>query len=227
MTDANTTPTGAPGSEPADEPAWTRHVPALAAAAEGITRASDAWDDISDSLCDSDGWPLDEERYADGKVRRDAEAWTHVETFLAHGPEVLAGVRASALAVDYLNGPISLDLSVLRRIDTTLERAAELQDEWAEAVTYLNPMPSRYRDLYEIRAIELRNSEGWHYADLLSAQGAALARAGAHLASRTGPPVPSVRPHAAPSRPAAPTGETPVSPRPPSPPPPAPPHRSR
>lgn len=115
----------------------------------------------------------------------------------------------------------------MRGIDTTLERAAELQDEWSEAVTYLNPMPSRNRDLYEVRAIELRNSEGWHYADLLSAQGAALARAGAHLASRVGSPVPSARTQAAPFRPAAPKGETSVGRRPPTPPPPAAPRRSR
>ncbi|NED88039.1 hypothetical protein G3I76_49160, partial [Streptomyces sp. SID11233] len=110
MTDANTTPTEAPGPEPADEHSWTRHVPALAAAAESITRASDAWDAVSDSLCDEDGWPLDETRYADRKVRRDAEAWAGVETFLAHGDEVLSGVRANAQGADYLDGPISTDL---------------------------------------------------------------------------------------------------------------------
>ncbi|MFE1957190.1 hypothetical protein [Streptomyces sp. NPDC059479] len=58
---------------------------ALAAAAVGITQASDAWDTVSDSFCDEDGRSADETGYANGKVPRDAAAWEHVETFLAHG----------------------------------------------------------------------------------------------------------------------------------------------
>lgn len=42
------------------------------------------------------------------------------------------------------------------------------------------------RELYEERAREIRNSEGWHYADELSYSGAALARAADHLADRIG-----------------------------------------
>jgi len=83
-----------------DHLAWRQHVPALASAAAGIRQASDAWDAVSDSFCDHDGWPIDEKGYADGKVTRDAEAWKHVEVFLAHGPEVLAGVRAAANGAD-------------------------------------------------------------------------------------------------------------------------------
>ncbi|RPK48682.1 hypothetical protein EES39_09160 [Streptomyces sp. ADI92-24] len=50
-----------------DHLAWRQHVPTLASAAAGIRQASDAWDAISDSFCDHDGWPIDEKGYADGR----------------------------------------------------------------------------------------------------------------------------------------------------------------
>ncbi|MFI5784397.1 hypothetical protein [Streptomyces sp. NPDC051640] len=114
-----------------DPLAWRRHLPALATAAAGINEACDAWDAVSDSLCDADGWPLDDKVYGDGKVKRDAEAWKHAEVFLDHGPEVLAGVRAAATGPDYVEGPISDDLRRIRGIDTILFRAEELRHEWA------------------------------------------------------------------------------------------------
>lgn len=40
------------------------------------------------------------------------------------------------------------------------------------------------RELYEEQAREIRNSEGWHYADELSYSGAALARVADHLSDR-------------------------------------------
>ncbi|GAA2935578.1 hypothetical protein ACFPN0_21835 [Kitasatospora cinereorecta] len=43
-----------------DQLAWRQHIPALASAAAGIIRASDAWEAVSDSFCDEDGWPIDE-----------------------------------------------------------------------------------------------------------------------------------------------------------------------
>lgn len=91
-------------SQATDPLAWRRHLPALASAAAGINEACDAWDAVSDSLCDADGWPLDDKVYGGGKVKRDAEAWKHAEVFLDHGPEVLAGVRAAADGPDYVEG---------------------------------------------------------------------------------------------------------------------------
>ncbi|MEU9319577.1 hypothetical protein [Streptomyces sp. NPDC048295] len=163
---------------------WRRHLPALAAAAAGIKKASDAWDAVSDSFCDQDGWPLDEEGYADGKVKRDAEAWKHTEVFLDHGPEVLAGVRASADGPDYVEGPVSDDLRRLRGIDTTLERAGRIRDEWADVMALMEATQPGSLALYQDTAEEQRNSEGWHYADELSYQGPALVRASEYLANR-------------------------------------------
>ncbi|MEU9155740.1 hypothetical protein AB0D59_35625 [Streptomyces sp. NPDC048417] len=165
---------------------WRVRVQALASAADGIRQASDQWDAVSDSYCDEDGWPVDETGYADGKVARDAAAWEHVETFLAHGPEVLATVRAAAQPADYVDGPISTDLLRLRGIDSVLERAGEIRREWDQVIALMEGSMPGSRELYEERAREIRNSEGWHYADELNYSGAALARAADHLTDRIG-----------------------------------------
>lgn len=167
-----------------DQLAWRQHIPALASAAAGIRQASDAWDAVSDSFCDKDGWPIDEKGYADGKVTRDAEAWKHVEVFLAHGPEVLAGVRAAAHGADYVEGPVSADLRRLRGIDTTLERAGRIRHEWDQIMALMDDSLPGSREIYASQAQEIRNSEGWHYADELSSQGLALTRAASYLAER-------------------------------------------
>ncbi|WP_208117071.1 hypothetical protein [Streptomyces sp. NBC_00582] len=169
-----------------EQTVWQERVYALASAADGIRQASDQWDAVSDSYCDEDGWPVDETGYADGKVARDAAAWEHVETFLAHGPEVLASVRAAAEPADYVDGPISADLLRLRGIDSVLERAGEIRREWDQVIALMEGSMPGSRELYEERAREIRNSEGWHYADELSYSGAALARAADHLADRIG-----------------------------------------
>ncbi|MCX5449872.1 hypothetical protein [Streptomyces nigrescens] len=164
--------------------AWRRRIPALASAAAGIERANDAWDAISDSFCDHAGGPIDEEGYANGKVKRDAEAWKHVEVFLAHGPEVLAGVRATASGADYVEGPISEDLRRLRGIDTTLERAGRLRHEWDQIKALMDASLPGSRKIYESQAERIRNADGWPYADELSFQGPALVRAADFLADR-------------------------------------------
>ncbi|WP_254647994.1 hypothetical protein [Streptomyces sp. GbtcB6] len=174
-----------------DHLAWRQHIPTLASAAAGIRQASDAWDAVSDSFCDLGGWPIDEKGYADGKVKRDAAAWKHVEVFLDHGPEVLAGVRATAGGADYVEGPVSEDLRQLRGIDTTLERAGQIQLEWDQVLALMEGSMPGSRELYETRALEIRNSEGWHYADELSFQGSALARAADYLVNRVDPDQPS------------------------------------
>ncbi|WP_435190989.1 hypothetical protein [Streptomyces sp. bgisy126] len=169
----------------ADRLAWRRHLPALASAAAGINHASNAWDAVSDSFCDMDGWPVDEKGYADGKVKRDAEAWKHVEVFLDHGPEVLAAVRGAADSADYAGGPISEDLRRLRGIDTTLGRAGRLRHEWDQIMALMEGSQPGSLQLYQESAEEHRNAEGWHYAHELSHQGPALVRAAEYLADRT------------------------------------------
>ncbi|MFE3774512.1 hypothetical protein [Streptomyces sp. NPDC059122] len=169
---------------------WQQHVPALASAAAGIRHVSDAWGAVSDSLCGHDGWPIDRKAYVDGKVKRDAEAWKHVEVSLDYGPEVLAGVRAAANGADYVEGPVSEDLRRLRGNDTTLERAGKIWHEWDQVMALMDASLPGSREIYASRAQEIRNSEGWHYADELSFQGPALARAADYLAIRADPDQP-------------------------------------
>ncbi|MFB6838930.1 hypothetical protein [Streptomyces sp. NPDC056361] len=189
MSASPSSPTSAENRQSAatDHLAWRRHVPALASATAGIKRASDAWDAVSGSFCDHDGWPVDEQGYEDGKVKRDAEVWNHVEVFIAHGPEVLAGVRAAARGADYVEGPVSEDLRWLRGIDTTLERAGRLQREWDQVMALMDASLPGSRKLYESQAEENRNADGWHYADELSIRGPALVRAADYLADRADP----------------------------------------
>ncbi|MFD8298818.1 hypothetical protein ACFV13_21635 [Streptomyces bauhiniae] len=174
----------APAVPTSDPAPWRRHLPALSAAAAGIQQASDDWDAVSVSLCDVDGWPLDQQEYANGTVKRDAEAWKHAEVFLDHGPEVLAGVRSAASGPDYVQGPVSDDLRRLRGIDTVLERASQLQNEWDQIMALMEASQPGSLQLYQQRAEEHRNAEGWHYADELSYQGPALVRAAEYLADR-------------------------------------------
>ncbi|MFF3257848.1 hypothetical protein ACFYWO_01580 [Streptomyces sp. NPDC002932] len=199
--------------------AWRQHIPALAMAAAGINQASAAWDAVSDSFCDDDGWPIDEEGYADGKVKRDAEAWTHVEVFLAHGPEVLAGVRAAADGTDHVEGPIAEDLRRLRGIDTTLERAGQIHTEWEDVMELMDASLPGSRELYAGRAREIRNAEGWDYAHTLAIQGPALVRAGDYFANQTeraqvalARSVSSLR-KASPAAPSVPPASNPTAPR--------------
>ncbi|MFF0136440.1 hypothetical protein ACFYRN_08330 [Streptomyces sp. NPDC005227] len=181
--DSPTSPVSQP-QDTSEQAAWRVRVQALASAANGIKQASDRWDAVSDSHCDEDGWPVDETRYGDGKVARDAAAWEHVETFLTHGPELLTGVRATAQPADYLDGAISADLLRLRGIDSVLARASEIRREWDQVIALMEGSMPGSRELYEERAREIRNSEGWHYADELGYSGAALARAADHLTDR-------------------------------------------
>ncbi|MFD9814900.1 hypothetical protein [Streptomyces sp. NPDC059080] len=166
------------------------------------------------------GWPIDEKGYEGGKVARDAEAWKHVEVFLDHGPEVLAGVRAAARGADYVEGPISDDLRRLRGIDTTLERAGRLHEEWEQVMALMDASQPGSRELYADEARKIRNSEGWHHADELSYQGAALARAADYVTTRADHerPTPPNRVQAARARSATSTRSVPpmTSPAPPA-----------
>ncbi|MHC5907748.1 hypothetical protein ACVNF4_28230 [Streptomyces sp. S6] len=166
--------------------AWRLRVQALASAADGIMQASAQWDAISDPYREGNGQPVGEAGYVRTKAARDAAAWEHVETFLAHGPEVLAGVRAAARPADYLDGPISADLRSLWDVESALKRADTLRHQWDQVIALMEGSMPGSRKLYEERALEIRNSDGWRYADELGYSGAALARAADHLTDRIG-----------------------------------------
>ncbi|GAV38220.1 hypothetical protein [Streptomyces acidiscabies] len=164
--------------------AWRVRVQALTSAADGIRRASAQGDAISDPYRQENSRSVGEAGCARTKAARDAAAWEHVETFLAHGPDVLAGVRAAARPADYLDGPISADLRSLWDVESALKRADTLRHEWDQVIALMEGSMPGSRKLYEERALEIRNSEGRRYADELGYSGAALARAADHLTDR-------------------------------------------
>ncbi|MFF5721377.1 hypothetical protein [Streptomyces buecherae] len=165
--------------------AWRRHIPTLAVAAARIKQVSDAWDTTTPAFRNHGG------RFADmrhgagaAEVKRNAEAWEHVEVFLDHGPEVLVGVRHTATGADYVEGSISEDLRGLHGIDTTLERAGQIRTEWDQVMALMDASLPGSRELYASRAQEIRNAEGWRYAKELAYQGPALVRVADYLAGR-------------------------------------------
>ncbi|MFC4035150.1 hypothetical protein ACFO3J_27300 [Streptomyces polygonati] len=168
-----------------EQAVWRVRVRALTEAADGIAQASARWDTLADSFRDADG-RINTAGYNEGKAARNAAAWQHVETFLAHGHEVLAGVKATTTGADYLHGPISADLRQMRGIDSVLARAATMRSSWEDAASALAAAPPGTREIYLERAHRLRDLDGWRYADELSFSGAALARAAAHLIDRIG-----------------------------------------
>lgn len=94
-----------------------------------------------DSFCDADGWPVDVAGYEQGKAARDTAAWEPVETFLAHGPAVLAEVRGAVTTADYLGSPINEDLARLRGIDSGLARAGQIRSVWEHAEALVGGLP--------------------------------------------------------------------------------------
>ncbi|WP_441247375.1 hypothetical protein [Kitasatospora sp. McL0602] len=140
----------------------TSRVRILESATEGINEALASWDAVSDSLCDEDGWPLDQVAYEDRLVARDAAAWEHAEVFLLHAPSVVDAARENLRAADP-SGALHPNLwRNVRETEKALAQAAELGRECEQSEALAEP-PGVPRTLYVERARELRNSEGWHY----------------------------------------------------------------
>lgn len=167
----------------ADRTAWRAHVPALAAAADGIRQATAHEEDISGFSLDRYGCVVYKNGKAGARSAREAAAWEHVTVFLTHGSEVLAGVRAAAQRTDYLDGPIGEDLRRLRGIETVITMASETRRHW-DAVIALLDAPADVRETYVRRAREIRNAEGRQYADKLAVQGPALVHAAEVISAR-------------------------------------------
>jgi hypothetical protein len=176
-----------PGYEQA---VWRVRVRALAKAAAGIAQASEQWNALAESFRAADG-RFDTAGYKEGKAVRNAVAWQHVETFLAHGHEVLAGVKAAVTGADYIRSPISADLREARIVASTLARATTMRSGWEDVTSGLATAPPGTREIYLERAHRLRDADGWRYAEELSHSGAALARAAAHLTDRIGTRTPT------------------------------------
>ncbi|MGW1281758.1 hypothetical protein ACWD4V_33010 [Streptomyces tsukubensis] len=60
----------------------------LAASIEAGEKVLADWDAVSDSLCDGEGWPLDD-RYGVRQQQRDADMWNEFAPYLTEGTALI------------------------------------------------------------------------------------------------------------------------------------------
>ncbi|MFZ3572299.1 hypothetical protein ACOKM5_35815 [Streptomyces sp. BH097] len=120
------------------------------------------WDAVSDSLCDGDGWPLDD-RYDLRQQQRDAQMWAQFEPYLREGPPLLAHAEASLARFEPEDQVATRWPYRLRVLREALAGGALVQDEFECVSEALLPDHPAFQETWE-RAVALRNAEGWHYA---------------------------------------------------------------
>jgi hypothetical protein len=76
----------------------TVRAPALREAHLLARKALDDWDAVSDSFCDEQGFPLDEDAYGNRQAQRDAQAWLPFERFLFYGPAAIEQAKTNLAA---------------------------------------------------------------------------------------------------------------------------------
>lgn len=159
---------------------WRARLAAIDHAATGIQHAMDRWDEVSDSFCDAQGMPLDDDAYGAVQAERDARAWDHVQTLLTHGPAVLETVQARAdeLAPAMLPG----ERWSLRALDAALTSTARIHHAWRQADAALPPSSP---DAVRQHLLDERNADGWHDATELAAHTPVLIRLGQCLDATT------------------------------------------
>jgi hypothetical protein len=139
----------------------------LEGALRGAQQAVDHWDSISDSLCDEQGWPLDDQLYGDGVVRRDAAALRHLQDVLPHADALLRDGRAARAGLP--PGPAA-DVANWHLVALTnaFASAAEILHRWDDTL-----MKTTTANGYN-EALEERNAEAWHATHIWLSHGPAL-----------------------------------------------------
>ncbi|MFF6974116.1 MULTISPECIES: hypothetical protein [Streptomyces] len=134
----------------------------LAESVEAGEKVLADWDAVSDSLCDAEGWPLDD-RYGLRQQQRDADMWAQFAPYLTEGTVLI--VPAEDILSD-----LDQDQRLERRWDQRLRALREALDGgWRVHDTWLaveNALVRGHPRTEEVRARALaeRNAEGWHYA---------------------------------------------------------------
>ncbi|MFJ8795108.1 hypothetical protein [Streptomyces sp. NPDC102462] len=134
----------------------------VAVAVAASERVLAEWDAISDSLCDTDHWPLDE-RYDLRQQQRDAEMWALFAPFLDYGPALVAHAEEMLPFLDpqdRAEGRWQYRLRVLRE---ALEGGARVQADFEFVTGALLPGHPRAGAALAKSVVE-RNAEGWHYS---------------------------------------------------------------
>ncbi|MFI0942767.1 hypothetical protein [Streptomyces sp. NPDC021020] len=145
----------------------TVRTPALHAAHQRAREALADWDAVSDSLCDEQGFPLDDDAYGIRQAQRDADAWAPFETFLHHGAAALdhAGTLLPTLPVPAATaGRWRYELRALK---DALAEGTHIRDLWESrliAIVARRDDPNRWRVFND--ALDDRNAEGWSAVDV-------------------------------------------------------------
>lgn len=137
--------------------------PALREAHRLARKALDDWDSVSDSLCDGQGFPLDEDAYALRQARRDAEAWQHFETFLFHGPTAIDHAKAALTALPLPPSTTDRWNYQLRSLTEALTEGTRIRDEWeTRLAAVLDQQVGPDRWVAFDNTLAERNAESWH-----------------------------------------------------------------
>lgn len=132
--------------------------PALAEAHWRARRALEDWDAVSDSYCDEQGFPVDEDAYGIRQARRDADAWRQFEVFLFHGRSAIDRAQAAAGRSDVQPAVADRWRYQLRALDDALAEGRQIRDAWMpQLVDRLAVADAAgFND-----AVDTRNAEGW------------------------------------------------------------------
>ncbi|MGV9266727.1 hypothetical protein ACWDRR_18945 [Kitasatospora sp. NPDC003701] len=133
--------------------------------------ATDQWDAVSDSLCDDQGFPLDDRAYSAGLVRRDAVVFAHLAEVLPHSEALLlaARTRLAAPVDDRTRWSV-------KEFGQSLGDAAQILADWQAGQPNRvdakgAPIEPGFTD-----ALQQRNEEAWHPAHQWLTHGPAVLR---------------------------------------------------
>ncbi|MGK4581702.1 hypothetical protein [Kitasatospora sp. HPMI-4] len=137
-------------------------------ALQGAQLAVDHWDSISDGLSDEQGWPLDDQLYGDGVVRRDAFALAHLQQVLPHVDGLLQNGRTAQASLP--PGPAADRANwQLGELEGAFAGVGEILHRWQDILTRTTTVDG-YKE-----ALEERNAEAWHDVHTWLSHGPALA----------------------------------------------------
>ncbi|EDY48253.1 hypothetical protein [Streptomyces clavuligerus] len=134
----------------------------LAASVEAGEKVLADWDAVSDSLCDADGWALDD-RYDLRKQQRDADMWTLFAPYLDEGTALLVPAEDILPGLNQGQRFEQRWDQRLRTLREALDGGRRVHDEWLAVENALVPGHPR-TDEVRAEALVERNAEGWHYS---------------------------------------------------------------
>ncbi|MEU3597197.1 hypothetical protein ABZ714_00450 [Streptomyces sp. NPDC006798] len=170
----------------------------LAASVEAGEKVLADWDAVSDSLCDADGWALDD-RYDLRKQQRDADMWTLFAPYLTEGAALIVPAEDVLPDLDPKQRLEQRWDQRLRTLREALDGGRHVRDEWLAVENALVPGHPRTGEVRAEALVE-RNAEGWHYSLTWAENAGALveiARAAEPLAGPTPPASQTLRAEAA------------------------------